>query len=936
MIKKILVFLVVCLFSTMIPVSSAVGEGDDVVNFPDPRLEAAVRSAIDKPEGDILASEVAGLETLIAREKGISDITGLEYFVSLRTLTLHRNLITDIAPLAELTSLRTLKIHYNRISDLTPLAGLTNLNNLRVHGNHVTNIEPLANLTNLTTLYLGPNEISNITPLSGLVKLKVLKLGYCLLMDVEPLATLINLQNLRVSDNMIIDPSPLASLVKLRDLRLSANQITDPSSIETLVNLRTLTLSKNHVSDCSVVANMPNLEVIKLHTNPMSDITPLEGLLNLRTAKLHTMEITDITALVNNPGIDDGDWVMLGSNPLSEQATDIDIPILIERGVRVDLDSHLGRAEISAIDPDFSLRGMTTLITITGDDTQFNAKSKPYFGPGTAFFDIDVQSPTLMNVMVAVAWNAEPGKRNVVVKGGGHHAVGENMFTILDVLHVPKPTGLTASSGATSIFLKWDPSTLVQVAGYNVYRSMSDDGNSWTKLNHKLLTEASFEDDDVIPGATYYYAVTVVSNEGEESAKSDIASSKAGQITVTMPDIRGNAGTSVRLPVNLDAAWGIRGSGTEIHVTYNTAILTATDVEKTVLTRHYTLTDNTPEGDGQVDILLEGSGKLKGKGHIVDIIFDVSPTAQKDDTAQFAFSDIKMFDGDGNPLEVDFTDTAIFTVADGFMLGDANGDGEVTMKDARLVMKFILGKEEPTELQFLASDMNGDGELTTADVTLIIHIILGIPMNPQDGAKARAAAQAAGSYTLSVADGEGLPGDLVPISISIDQALGVAGSDLTLIYDPSLIFAENVTLGDLSAGYLLDWKSVPGILTISLGDAQALGAVSGELCVVYFRVNSTAGLGESVLDLVSATLSGEYGEDLSWYAPVGTSSGSLVVNGFGAPGGGDGDGDGDGGPGAGGAGTAKPVAGMPVAGAMGLGLVAAALALGGSMFLRKK
>ena len=40
---------------------------------------------------------------------------------------------------------------------------------------------------------------------------------------------------------------------------------------------------------------------------------------------------------------------------------------------------------------------------------------------------------------------------------------------------------------------------------------------------------------------------------------------------------------------------------------------------------------------------------------------------------------------------------------------------------------------------------------------------------------------------------------------------------------------------------------------------------------------------------------------------------------------------------AGGAGgTATPEAGMPVAGAVGLGLVAAACALGGSMFLRKK
>ena len=47
---------------------------------------------------------------------------------------------------------------------------------------------------------------------------------------------------------------------------------------------------------------------------------------------------------------------------------------------------------------------------------------------------------------------------------------------------------------------------------------------------------------------------------------------------------------------------------------------------------------------------------------------------------------------------------------------------------------------------------------------------------------------------------------------------------------------------------------------------------------------------------------------------------------------GDGDGDGDGGSGE----VGTPEAGMPVTGALGLGLVAAACALGGSMFLRKK
>ena len=62
----------------------------------------------------------------------------------------------------------------------------------------------------------------------------------------------------------------------------------------------------------------------------------------------------------------------------------------------------------------------------------------------------------------------------------------------------------------------------------------------------------------------------------------------------------------------------------------------------------------------------------------------------------------------------------------------------------------------------------------------------------------------------------------------------------------------------------------------------------------------------------------------------------LLTDSSGGDGDGDGDGDGGAGDGGGAGGTATPVAGMPVAGAVGLGLVAAACALGGSMFLRKK
>jgi internalin A len=100
---------------------------DPVVTIPDAGLEAAIREALNKPEGDVYASELAWLQDLDAAARGIQDLRGLEYCTDLAVLILAANQISDISPLANLTSLPALILADNQISDISPLANLTNL-----------------------------------------------------------------------------------------------------------------------------------------------------------------------------------------------------------------------------------------------------------------------------------------------------------------------------------------------------------------------------------------------------------------------------------------------------------------------------------------------------------------------------------------------------------------------------------------------------------------------------------------------------------------------------------------------------------------------------------------------------------------------------------------------------------------------------------------
>ena len=58
------------------------------------------------------------------------------------------------------------------------------------------------------------------------------------------------------------------------------------------------------------------------------------------------------------------------------------------------------------------------------------------------------------------------------------------------------------------------------------------------------------------------------------------------------------------------------------------------------------------------------------------------------------------------------------------ILGDVNGDGQVTIADVTAVVNLILGKGDDA-YDRAAADANGDGSITIADVTAIVNLILG-------------------------------------------------------------------------------------------------------------------------------------------------------------------------------------------------------------------
>ncbi len=247
--------------------------------IPDAALRAVIRGELGLLPGVHLTKEqMLRLDYLYAHDKGISDITGLEFATNLREFHLSKNPITDLRPLSNLTSLESL--HIWKLSPSTP-----NLD-----------IRPLANLSNLEMLSLESNRISNISPLANLIKIRRLHLRHNQIADVRPLARLTQLWELAIEGNPITDVAPLSEL-NIRELDISNNPLIDLRSLANLSSLEGLFLEKSQITDIRPLSRLKKLRILDIRYNDIEDIRPLSGLTTLQTLLIQGNPITDFTLL---------------------------------------------------------------------------------------------------------------------------------------------------------------------------------------------------------------------------------------------------------------------------------------------------------------------------------------------------------------------------------------------------------------------------------------------------------------------------------------------------------------------------------------------------------------------------------------------------------------------------------------------------------------
>ncbi len=175
--KKILslicIVLTISMISSLAAFAAPVEEPTDVTEkFVDETFRNKILELIGKEAGDrIYDTDLSGIKTLSVSSKQITDISGIEYFVSLEDLDVGYCSLTAL-DVSSLKNLKMLNCYENNISELE-ICGLTELTGIVCYNNHELTKLTISDLPSLIFLSCFGTEITSLD-LSGTPSLEEL------------------------------------------------------------------------------------------------------------------------------------------------------------------------------------------------------------------------------------------------------------------------------------------------------------------------------------------------------------------------------------------------------------------------------------------------------------------------------------------------------------------------------------------------------------------------------------------------------------------------------------------------------------------------------------------------------------------------------------------------------------------------------------------
>lgn len=150
-----------------------------------------------------------------------------------------------------------------------------------------------------------------------------------------------------------------------------------------------------------------------------------------------------------------------------------------------------------------------------------------------------------------------------------------------------------------------------------------------------------------------------------------------------------------------------------------------------------------------------------------------------------------------------------------FLSGDVSADGGVTSYDAALALQFAALLVVPTDAELRAADMDGDGVVRSNDAILILRKSVGLAAPSTD-----ILATNGGPVTIALNETYGAAGERVTVPLTVDDVSILAGGDICINYDASVLRATGVLFDPETM--LVSNTNEPGTVLISFVNSRPM------------------------------------------------------------------------------------------------------------------
>jgi hypothetical protein len=418
----------------------------------------------------------------------------------------------------------------------------------------------------------------------------------------------------------------------------------------------------------------------------------------------------------------------------------------------------------------------------------------------------------------------------------------------------------------------------MQIGNFENLNGLIDDVSLWSidlteeQINTHMNTQLSGDED----GLEGYWNF----NDGEGTTLTDLSGNENhGTINgatwdedgapvepnsiaaLTVQEVDGGLGTTVSIPIDIDlmgidiSSTEIRFSGFQDHVNFIEVDTTGTLVGAAGW---------SIEVNEQEDLLITGSygsTEISANGTLFKLKFEIP------EEVGVEFVPINITHAEMDELEgtIGITNGGI-NIQD-LLWGDVSQNDDVSLYDASLVLKYLVGTETLDEAQLVVADVTQDTTISALDATAIAQYVVEIIDElPVDNTQ-----NLSGGGEFVINEDEFSPGNLLEIPVLLTGGNNLLSFEFDISYDSDIVTFENVEWSEMINHFTIEENTEDGSIrfagmgttpdgeegvftTVSLFVASNFNGESLDVTVNRSRINESEPIEDLVITFTNTAL----------------------------------------------------------------------------------